>query len=168
MCISVRVCMCVYMYVCKYTGTVFTTHFGRVFFTLTSSSFENSNPNPAIQCNMHCVWFHVHWCPFECRQYLMHVCFPVSDLCPAVGVLPHSRPLDGCTTATRWALVALVVCQCSANWGREEGTIPSVHIPRRTRTPAKELSPSAREEFECRPVTEWLKDWPWQNITAKR
>ena len=27
-------------------------------------------------------------------------------------------------------------------------------------TPAKELSPSAREEFECRPVTEQLKDWP--------
>ena len=79
MCISV--CVCVYMYVCKYTGTVFTTHFGRVFFILTSSSFENSNPNPEIQCNMHCVWFHVHWCPFECRQYLMHVCFPVSDLC---------------------------------------------------------------------------------------
>ena len=57
-----RVCVCilmfvwVYMYVCTYTGTVFTAHLGRVFFTLTSSSFENSNPNPEIQCNMHCVW----------------------------------------------------------------------------------------------------------------
>ena len=55
-CTCVCVCVCVYMYVCKYTGTVFTTHLGRVFFTLTSSSFENSNPNPEIQCNMHCVW----------------------------------------------------------------------------------------------------------------
>ena len=51
-----HVCAYVYMYVCTYTGTVFTAHFGRVFFTLTSSSFENSNPNPEIQCNMHCVW----------------------------------------------------------------------------------------------------------------
>lgn len=58
--------------------------------------------------------------------------------------------------------MALVVCQCSANWGREEGTIPSVHIPQRTRTTAKELSPSAGEEFERRPVTEHLKDWPWK------
>ena len=56
--------------------------------------------------------------------------------------------------------MALVVCQCSSNWGREEGTIPSVHIPQRMHTPAKDLSPSAREEFECRPVTEQLKDWP--------
>ena len=56
-CVCVCACLCVqYMYVCKYTGTVFTTHLGRVFFTLTSSSFENSNPNPEIQCNMHCVW----------------------------------------------------------------------------------------------------------------
>ena len=101
-------------------------------------------------------------CPFECEQNLTHVCFPVSDLCPAVCVFPHSRPLDGCTTGTRRSLVALVVCQCSANWGREEGTIPSVHISQRTRTAAKELSPSAREEFKCRPVTERLKDWAWK------
>ena len=52
-CVCVCVCVCACTCVCMRMRTCGWVH---AFFTLTSSSFENSNPNPEIQCNMHCVW----------------------------------------------------------------------------------------------------------------